>query len=57
MAKSIPFIYLFIIMHRLNQKKDGELIVTLNGCDLYVRDLRTLCGRSWLNDKVPLSVA
>ena len=33
-------------------KKDGELIVTLNACDLYVRDLRTLCGRSWLKGTI-----
>ena len=54
MAKSIPF---NALVESEFMKKDGELIVTLNGCDLYVRDLRTLCERSWLNDKVPLSVA
>ena len=57
MAKSIPFIYYNAYVESEFVKKDGELIVTLNGCDPYVRDLRTLCGRSWLNDKVPLSVA
>ncbi len=33
-------------------KSDEHKLLTLDGCDLYVRDLKTLSGTSWLNDKV-----
>ncbi len=33
-------------------KRDEHKLLTLDGYDLYVRDLKTLSGASWLNDKV-----
>lgn len=36
--------------------KDSDLVSTFNGCQVYGRDLKTLTGIKWLNDKVKTNI-
>ena len=45
-----PICVVKIVTDRTEAK--DKLISTINGCDLYGKDLALLHGKEWLNDKV-----